>query len=138
MRNKTKKEKDHIRECERFIMGKLNPAPVKERMFKTRIEIFTNTIDEILNVLMLAQEKYTTLHLSTDEERIEFDDKLYVVEKILGEQKDELGRTQYIVKWEGFDETTMEFRSALESTDKKGKWIVKPFKEYLNEKKKKK
>lgn len=134
MRNKTKKEKDDIRKCEKWIHSQLNSAKLTTRIFKDRIEIFENTYKEIFEVLLKAQEKFVTLGFYNNLEEIKTDDKCYEVKKIFNEKVDELGRIQYNVLW-GDGSKTYEFRSALEGEDHKGKWIVAAFTRYLKEKK---
>jgi hypothetical protein len=135
MRNKTKVEKDRIRDIEKYIHSQLTRKILTTRM-KTKTEIFTDDIDTILKVFMIAQEKYENLGLYSDfTEKIEFDDKCYEVSKILGEKIDELDRVQYEVLWSDGSKT-WEFKSALEGEDHKGKWVVAAYKDYLNKKKK--
>ena len=136
MRNKTKVEKQKIRECEKWIHRQLKPANLTTRIYKDKIEVFENNYYEIYDVLLKAQEKYQTLGFYNNfDEEITYDDKLYEVKKILGEKVDSSGRTQYKILW-GDNTTSYEFRSALEGTDHKGPFIVKAFKEYLQKRKK--
>ena len=129
MANRTKIEKEHIRKCERFVMEKLNPAPIECRVFPTRIEIFTNTLDEILTAVMLAQEKFSTLHHSTNNEPLVFDTKYHEVKEILKHKKDSIGRIQYHTLWSDGSKT-WEFEATFVGTDTKGEWIVGAFKKY--------
>lgn len=130
MRNKTKKEKDDIRKCEKWIHSQLNSAKLTTRIFKDRIEIFENNYREIYDILLLAQEKFVTLGFYNNLDKIETDDKCYEVKKVLGEKVDELGRTQYNVLWADGSKT-YEFKSALKGTDHKGDWIVAAYANYL-------
>lgn len=138
MRIKTKSEKELIKQCEKWIHSQLNPITLTTRIFKTRVEVFKDTLDEILKVFMLAQAKFTNIGLFSDfqNEKLEFDDKLYIIESILDDKVDELGRNQYLIKWQGHKEPTWEFESNLKGTDKHGDWILEPFKKYLENKKK--
>ena len=109
-------------------MEKLNPAPIECRV-PTRIEIFTNSLDEILTAVMLAQEKFSTLHLSTNNEPLVFDTKYHEVKEILKHKKDSIGRIQYHTLWSDGSKT-WEFESTFVGEDKKGKWIVSAYKNY--------
>lgn len=134
MRNKTKKEKDDIRKCEKWIHSQLNSAKLTTRIFKDRIEIFENTYKDIFEVLLKAQERFVTLGFFNNLDKIETDDKCYEVKKVLGEKMDELGRTQYEILW-GDNSKTYEFKSALQGTDHQGDWIVAAYSKYLKTKK---
>lgn len=136
MRNKTQKEKEQIRQAETYARSLLNPAPLKTRMFPTRIEIFDNSLEEVVKALEKTRIKYQALWFDAHwSGKIEFDDRLHVVKKIIGEKKDDVG-IWYQVEWDD-GSRTWERRSTLEGEDKQGKWIVGVFAKYLKSKGKK-
>ena len=58
MKNTTKHDKELIREAEAYARSLLTPAPLKTRMFPTRIEIFNNTLDEVIKALQQVSIKF--------------------------------------------------------------------------------
>lgn len=143
MRIKTKVEKEQVRKAETYCRSLLTPADLQGmRMFPTRVEIFTDPVETIIKALEKTQLIYNPVWFDVldDSTKIVFDDKLYKVNKILGERQDDVGAF-YRVRWEKLPgerrmSVTEERRSVLEGEDSKGKWINTAFKEYLEKQKK--
>ena len=133
--NKSRQDKENIRATEKWIHQQLSSAKLTTRIFKDRIEVFTDTYERILEVFQLAQAKFEHLSFTNNlEEPLNTDDKQYEVVSILGDKKDELGREQFEVLW-GDGTKTWEFRSSLVGVDSRGKFIVAAFAQYLKKKK---